>query len=271
VSSAAGTVRRTAAVLLGLIALGALAAPWLAQHGYAEQSRDFPSAGPSKQFPLGTDELGRDRFSRLIYGTQVSLLLAPAAALVSTVIALLFGAVAALAGPRCERVVMSATDVLLALPTILILFTVRALMPLNVSPWTSILITCGLLGVLGWPPSARVVRADIRALLNAEFVMQARATGQSTPRILLRHVLPNIRPILTAQFWVLVPVFILSEANLSLLGLGVAEPLPSWGTMLRELEDTTVVLARPWVLAPLVALMVTVLCLYLAMLPGEET
>ncbi len=265
------TLRWIAISLLAAIALAAIAAPWLVRHDYAEQSRENPGIGPSKQFPLGTDELGRDRFSRLVYGTRVSLLLAPAAALISTGVALLFGGIAAMAGARWERVAMSITDLLLALPTILILLTVRALMPLNVSPWSSILITCGLLGALGWPSSARVVRADMNSLLNSDFVLQAKATGQSVARTVIRHLLPNFRPVLAAQFWVLVPVFILSEANLSLLGLGVSEPLPSWGTMLRELEDTSTVLRQPWVLAPLAALMLTILCLYLVMPSGEES
>jgi peptide/nickel transport system permease protein len=262
--------RYGAAAILALIAFSAIAASWIAPYRYEEQSREFPSASPSRQFPLGTDELGRDRFSRLLYGTQVSLLLAPAAALVSTLIALLFGGIAAYIGRWWENLAVGATDLALAAPTVLILFTARALMPLNVSPWTSILITCGLLGALGWPPSARVIRAEMAALLNAEFVLQARAAGQRSVRILVRHLLPNFRPILAAQFWVLVPAFILAEANLSLLGLGVAEPLPSWGNMLRELENYSLVQERPWVLAPLGALMLTILCLYVVLPSGEE-
>jgi peptide/nickel transport system permease protein len=263
-------VRGAAMVVLASIALSAVAANWIAPYPYAEQSRDHPSAAPSRQFPLGTDELGRDRFSRLVYGTRVSLLLAPAAALVSTMIALAFGGIAAFVGRWWESLATGATDMVLAAPTVLILFTVRALMPLNVSPWTSILITCGLLGALGWPPAARVIRADMAALLNADFLLQARAAGQRSVRILFRHLVPNFRPILAAQFWVLVPAFILAEANLSLLGLGVAEPLPSWGNMLRELENYALVQERPWILAPLAALMLTILCLYVVLPSGEE-
>lgn len=263
-------VRWFASIVLVLLISAAMIAEWVAPHSYEEQSRDFPSVAPSKQFPLGTDELGRDRFSRLIYGTRVSLLLAPAAALVSTAIAFAFGVFAAFAGGWWERIAMGVTDLLLALPTILILLTVRALMPLNTSPWLSIVITCGLLGALGWPPAARVVRAEMASLLNSDFITQARATGQGAGRILWRHLVPNFRPILTAQFCVLVPVFILSEANLSLLGLGVAEPLPSWGNLLRELENYAAIGERPWALAPLAVLMTAMLCLHVVLRSGEE-
>lgn len=265
-----GVIRRGAILILSMLAAMALLADWIAPHPYAEQSREFPSAKPSREFPLGTDELGRDRFSRLIHGTRVSLLLAPAAALISTVIALAFGALAALAGKWWERAAMGATDLLLAIPTILVLFTMRAMLPLNVSPWTSILITCGLLGVIGWPPAARVIRAEMASLLRADFLIQARATGQPPRRVLVRHVVPNFRPMLAAQFWILVPAFVLSEANLSLLGLGVAEPLPSWGNMLRELENYSLVLEHPVVLAPLGILMLTLVCLSVVLPSGEE-
>jgi peptide/nickel transport system permease protein len=263
-------VLRSCAVLaLSAMLLAGVFAGWLAPHHYSDQSRENPNASPSMRFLLGTDDLGRDRFSRLVYGTRVSLLLAPAAALISIVIAVLFGGFTAYAGPVWVRLSTGAIDLLLALPTILILLTVRAMLPLNVSAWTSISITCILLGALNWPAAARVIRADMSVLLNSDFILQARAAGQSTVRIFLRQLVPNFRPVLIAQFWILVPVFILTEANLSLLGLGVTEPMPSWGNMLRDLENYSAIPERPWVLAPLIVLMVTILSLY-AVLPERE-
>jgi peptide/nickel transport system permease protein len=263
-------LRYSSAALLSILLLAGVLAGWLAPHDYAEQSRELPNASPSKQFPLGTDDLGRDRFSRLMYGTRISLLLAPAAALMSIAIAVLFAALGAYGGTWCERISTGFTDVLLALPAILILLTVRAMMPLNVSAWTSILITCLLLGALNWPAAARVIRSEMAALIGSEFVLQARAAGQSRLRILIRHIVPNFRPVLVAQFWILVPVFILAEANLSLLGLGVSEPMPSWGTLLRELENYSAIPEQPWVLAPLAVLMLTILSLYALLPSGEE-
>ena len=128
---------------------------------------------------------------------------------------------------------------------------------------TSVVITFALLGCLGWASPARMVRAGTRTLANSDYLLQARASGVAPARLFWLHLLPNLRPILLAQFWISVPVFILSEANLSLLGLGVSEPLPSWGAMLRELENYTAVLQNPWMLAPALLLIAVVSCLQL--------
>ncbi len=109
------------------------------------------------------------------------------------------------------------------------LITARAALPLDISPWTSVTITFGLLGLLGWAAPCRVIRAATRSLARSEFVGAAHARGIRPWRIAFRQLLPNLRPVLAAQFWTNVPLFLLAEANLSFLGLGVAEPLPSWG------------------------------------------
>ena len=254
--------QKTALVILALIALASLAASWLAP-SYAAQFRDAISVPPSARFPLGTDELGRDRLARLLYGTRVSLLLAPAAALLSTVMAALLGGTAGYLGGRWERAVTSGIDLFLALPWLFLLLAVRALMPLNTSPITSVILTFVLLGGLGWASPARIIRAGTRAIANSDYLLQARSSGVSGARLFFRHLLPNLRPILAAQFLISIPVFILSEANLSLLGLGVSEPLPSWGGMLRELENYTAVLENPWMLAPVALLIAVVSCLQL--------
>ncbi len=262
-------VRRTAVGTLLAIFAVVLCAGFLAPAPYARQFREVPNAGPSLQHPLGTDELGRDALSRLLYGTRVSLLLAPAAALLATMIAALVGGLAGCLGGWWERAAMGATDLSLSLPWLFLLLTVRALLPLNVSPMTSVVITFALLGSLGWSVSARVVCAGARALRNSDFVLQARACGCSRFRLLVRQILPNLKPVLLAQFWVAIPLFILTEANLGILGLGVAEPLPSWGSLLRGLENWPAVEANPWRLAPVVLLLVVVSCFQLV-LPRED-
>jgi peptide/nickel transport system permease protein len=258
-----------AVAVLAAAALASLGAGWLAHHSYADQSRDFISAPPSAQFWLGTDELGRDRFARLLYGTRVSLLLAPAAALLSTLMAGLIGAAAGYLGGRWERAVTAGIDLFLSLPWLFLLLAVRALLPLNTSPVASVAITFFLLGCLGWAAPARIIRAGTRTLVNSDYLVQAGASGISRWRLFCRHLLPNLRPILLAQFWISVPLFILSEANLGLLGLGVSEPLPSWGALLRELENYSAVLQNPWMLAPAVLLVIVVGCLQL-LLRSEE-
>ncbi len=252
--------RIIAIVFLLLVSLSCLLAGFIAPSGYAHQFRDFPDSPPSHQHWLGTDDLGRDRFARLLYGTRVSLLLAPAAALIATILAALIGGSAGFLGGWYERIIMAATDLFLSLPWLFLLITVRALMPLNVSPVISVLITFALLGCLGWAAAARVVCADSRALRNSDYILLARAGGAGGLRLLSRHLLPNVLPALYAQFWISIPVFIITEANLGILGLGVAEPLPSWGSLLREMGSYSVITSGGWLFIPLLLFICVVSC-----------
>ncbi len=259
-----------ASLLLIVVAVASLAAGLLAPASYETQFRDAPNAPPGVRFLLGTDDLGRDRFSRLLYGSRVSLLLAPAAALLATALAAVAGTLAGFLGGWWERLGRGVMDLFLSLPWLFLLLAVRAALPLNVAPAVSVAITFALLGVLGWPVAARVVLAGARALRQADFVLQARASGCSRTRLLFLHILPNLRPILAAQFWISIPVFILAEANLGMLGLGIAEPLPSWGNLLREMESYPALFSAPWLLAPLVLLLVVVSCFQLV-LAGKDS
>jgi peptide/nickel transport system permease protein len=251
-------VRQFAGLLLLLTAVASLGAGLWAPADYAMQFREAPNARPSHQHLLGTDELGRDRFSRVLYGTRVSLLLAPAAALLSTLLAMLVGGAAGYLGGWWERAAMSATDLFLSMPWLFLLLALRAMLPLNVSPTTSVAVTFLLLGALGWAASARVLCAGVRGLRDSDFILQARASGVHGLHLLAIHVMPNLKPVLLAQFWISIPVFIISEANLGILGLGVAEPLPSWGSLLRELESFTSFGFETWKLAPLILLVLVV-------------
>lgn len=261
---------KAAAAVLAIVFAASLFAGFLAPNSYEEQFREAASAPPSHRFLLGTDDLGRDRFSRLLYGSRVSLLLAPAAALLSTFLAGLIGGLAGYLGGRWERCLMAVTDLFLSLPWLFLLLAVRALLPLNAAPYLSVAITFLLLGCLGWAQSARVVRASARELRHSAFLLQARICGVPGVRLFWRHLLPNLRPVLAAQFLISIPVFIISEANLGLLGLGVSEPLPSWGAMLRELENYSDILAKPWILAPIALLLVVVSCFQLVLRTEER-
>ena len=262
-------MRLIAVGVLALVAAACLLANFLAPAPYAHQFRELPNAAPSAQHFLGTDDLGRDRFSRVLYGTRVSLLLAPAAALLSSLLAGLIGGFAGFAGGWVERGVMATTDLFLSLPWLFLLITVRAVLPLNVAPVTSVIITFALLGCLGWAGAARVICADARTFSQSDFVLLARASGSSGFRLLWRHLLPNLKPILFAQFWISIPVFILTEANLGILGLGVAEPLPSWGSLLRELESFSSVSSQPWQFIPLILFIVVVSSFHLVLTRQE--
>ena len=262
--------RWVACAVLVLVVGVSLAANWLAPAGYARQYREATDAPPSHQHWLGTDEIGRDRFARVLYGTRISLLLAPAAALVTTLMAALVGGLAGYLGGGWARSAMAVTDLFLSLPWLFLLITVRALMPLNVSPMFSILVTFLMLGLLGWTSAARVLCSTAGSLRNSDFLQQARAAGIRGGRLFWVHVLPNLKPVLYAQFWISIPVFILSEANLGILGLGVAEPMPSWGSLLKELEGLVSVGEEPWKFVPLVLLIVVVTSFQLVLSKQEE-
>jgi len=255
-------------ILCAIFVAMALATFLLPAH-YARQYRDIPNAAPSSAHPLGTDALGRDSMSRLLYGTRVSLLLAPAAALLSTLIAAFLGSVAGLLGGWFERIVLAATDLSLALPWLFLLLVVRALLPLDVPPLVSVVIAFLMMGLLGWQASVRVICAAARSVRDSDFLLLARSTGCKPARLVWRHVAPNLRPLFYAQFFISIPLFILTEANLSILGLGVMEPMPSWGNLLRGFEDFSTLSANPWRLVPLVLLVIVVMCFQLV-LPQQE-
>jgi peptide/nickel transport system permease protein len=160
-------------------------------------------------------------------------------------------------------------DQFLSVPWLFLLLSVRAVLPLNVRPLESVGITFLLLGLLGWAGPARVLRAAAHEIKSEDFMIQAKARGCRRWRILTMHLLPNVRPVLAAQFWMSIPIFILSEANLGFLGLGVAEPLPSWGNLLSGLQNTDAVTSFPWRLAPLVLLLVVMTCFHLVV-PMED-
>jgi peptide/nickel transport system permease protein len=262
--------QKLACAVLALVLGASLAANWLAPAGYAKQYREATDAPPSRTHWLGTDDVGRDRFARVLYGTRISLLLAPAAALLSTLMAALIGGLAGYLGGIWERLAMAVINLFLSLPWLFLLIMARALLPLNVSPLFSAMVTFLLLGLLGWTTAARVLCAAAGSLRSSDFARQARAAGISGQRLFWVHVMPNLKPVLYAQFWISIPVFILSEANLGILGLGVAEPMPSWGSLLKELEGLVSVGEEPWKFVPLILLVVVVTSFQLLLSKQEE-
>ncbi|MGA9564575.1 MAG: ABC transporter permease subunit [Candidatus Korobacteraceae bacterium] len=231
------TVRIIACAVAALLALLSFSSTLSSRFDYSQQDRTHLSSPPSSAHWLGTDVLGRDRLARLLHGTAVSLSLAPAAAALSVLLAFVIGGCPGFAGGVAERVAKPVIDLALSIPWLFVLLIARAAMPLNTSPAASATITFLMLGVLGWGVPARILLARARRLRQSEFVLLGRAVGVSPARLVCVHLMPNLLPVMEAQFWIAVPVFILAEANLSLLGLGVAEPLPSLGNLLGELES----------------------------------
>ena len=262
-------MKRSAAFLLLALCAAFLLAGILAPYPYEEQLREFSQAAPSRQFPLGTDALGRDRLSRLLYGGRLSLAAAPLAALCSTVLALALGLAGGLGSRRAHRAVTAAADLCLSLPWLFALLAARAALPLNAPPALTAAITFGLLGALGWAGPCRVFVAAVRRHRASEFTLLAHAHGLSRWRIATVQILPNLLPVAAAQFLVTAPAYLLAEANLGLLGLGVPEPLPSLGGLLRELENVSAIPSCPVVLVPAAVLVAIVACCHL-LVPADE-
>jgi ABC-type dipeptide/oligopeptide/nickel transport system permease subunit len=254
-------VRYLCAAIVVLAFAMAVFAGVLAPAGYETQFRENPGEPPSAAFPLGTDDLGRDRLSRLLYGSRVSLLLAPAAAALATFIGLALGTAAGYLGGAFARLALAATDLVASTPSLLLLLFARALLPLNVAPDVSVTITFLLLGAVGWTSGVRVFAAATASTRDSDYVRQARASGCRPLRIASIHIVAALRPVATAQFWILVPLFLLSEANLGMLGLGVSEPLPSLGNLLAEIQLSPNLLQHPELLAPAGLLLLVLLAL----------
>jgi peptide/nickel transport system permease protein len=213
---------------------------------------------------LGADGFGRDTFSRLLYGARASLALA----LVSTVLALAIGAlvggVAGYAGGTVDDLLSRFTDFVLVLPAIYVALALRAVMPLVLPAATVFLLLGGIFALLGWPIVARGVRAIIASERVRDYALAGLAVGAPPSRILMRHLLPAAGGYLGVQATLLLPAFILAEATLSYVGLGFPETVPTWGTMLHDAANVSLVAEAPWMLAPAAAIFVVVLAVNLA-------
>jgi ABC-type dipeptide/oligopeptide/nickel transport system permease subunit len=225
-------------IFLAMIVLIALLAPVIAPYAFTTQILADKLQGPSSSHRLGTDELGRDTLSRLIYGARISLTVAVSVELVVITLGLTVGLVAGYFGGWVETVLMRLTDVLLAFPDVLLaILLLGTLGAANASPTTSMLLVIVSLGVTGWPPLARLVRGQVLSLRKREFVEAARALGASNSRIVLRHILPNLLSPLIVAVTVDTAGVILAEATLSFLGIGVQRPYPSWGRMINDARE----------------------------------
>lgn len=230
--------------VLIVLALASVFAPQLTWH-----DRDLPDIRhaeqpPSREHWLGTDELGRDVYTRLLYGGRVSLTVGLVAVALYMVIGVTLGAVAGYYGGVVDTVIMRITDVVMIIPFFPLALTMAA--ALRPSVYNTMLV----LGLLGWTGICRLVRGEFLTLRSREYVEAARAIGMPDGRIIFRHILPNaLGPVVVAATLGMGSA-ILSEAGLSFLGFGVQQPVPSWGNMLSAALSLKVLLLQPWIWLP---------------------
>ena len=214
--------------------------------------------GAAPWFLLGSDPLGRDVLSRLLIGARLSLGIAVLAALLSLALGAMVGAAAGYAGGVADSVLMRIADAVMVVAAIYVVLALRGALPLVLTAPQVFVALVAVLSLVGWPVVARGVRAILRVERHAEYAEAARASGASPWRLMVRHLLPATRGFLGVQAAVLVPAFVMAEATLSFVGLGFAEPTPSWGAMLRDASAVRVAADAPWLLAPAAAIVATV-------------
>jgi peptide/nickel transport system permease protein len=227
-------------LILALLIVAAIFAPIVAGQSPTRLDLYENNAGPSAAHFLGTDSFGRDIWARLVYGARVSLSVGIVAVGIYTVIGMLIGAISGFYGGWIDGFCMRLTDTVMSFPTLtLIILAVALLGP-------SIYNVMIVIGLLGWPGTARLVRSEFLSLRDREFVVASRMVGARDHQIILRHILPNaLYPVIVSSTLGIAGA-ILTEAGLSFLGLGVQQPTPSWGNMLNEAQKLTVLQRYPW-------------------------
>jgi peptide/nickel transport system permease protein len=214
---------------------------------------------------LGTDALGRDRFSRLLFATRFSLMVALAGVVIASFIGLIIGLISGYSSRSVDTILMSFTDSVLALPALILILGVRVAFPLELPPLRAATLLILIFAFAGWASMARLTRGLVRATREREYVKAAKSTGSSEPVILLRHILPNIAPVLITQATLMLPYFLLTEVTLSFLGVGLQEPVPSLGNLLAAASDLGQLRHHPFLLlSPAVVIFVFVLIVRLS-------
>ena len=231
-------------VFLVIIVFLAIAAPWVTQHPPTDIQSGLSRAAPSADHILGGDIAGRDVWSRVVYGGRVSLSVGLVAVSISILIAVILGTLAGYYGGSVDMIIMRITDIVMLFPVLIMIMTVVSILGPNIFN------VMAVIGLFGWPSSARLVRGQILSVREWDFVMAARCLGVMDRNIMFKHILPHVlAPLLVAATFGVASA-ILSEAGLSFLGLGVLPPTPSWGNMLNGAQSIFILERHWWIWVP---------------------
>jgi peptide/nickel transport system permease protein len=214
---------------------------------------------PARLFLLGSDQFGRDLWSRMLFGSRVSLLIGILVVLTTFPVGLLMGGIAGFYGGIVDNIIMRAVEVLAAFPTFYLLLTLASVLPATLSSAARLFMIAVVMSVVAWGGLARIVRGIVLSIREREFVLAARAAGLGDLRVIVRHILPSTSSYVIVAATLTIPGVILGESGLSFLGLGVQEPSTSWGLLLAQAQSIEVLTQFPWLLLPGLAIVIVIL------------
>jgi len=240
------------ALLCGIILL-ALIGPFISGHPFDQAHLPLKNSAPSWSFWFGTDDLGRDVFTRVCYGARVSLLIGFAAAFIDLIIGVTWGATSAFMGGFYDQISMRLCDILGSLPKLLVVMILTLVLGSGLFP---IILAIAL---IGWVPMARIIRGEVLSIMQQDYILSGIAAGASYPRLLVHYLIPNVMSVVTVATTMTIPKAIFLEAFLSFLGIGVQAPYASWGTMAHEALSGMIY--YPWrLIFPALLMSLTILC-----------
>jgi len=229
---------------------------------FASDLHLFGTDSPSGLFLMGSDSFGRDQFSRFLHGGQISLFAGLLGAALSLGVGVVLGGLAGFYGTWIDQAIMRTAEIFLAVPWFYLLFAVRMALPLEMPPAQAFLMVLAVIGLAGWSRPALLVRGVVLSAKQRDYVVAARGLGATDAHLLRRHVLPQVMGIALTQAALLAPQYTLAEVTLSFFGLGVSEPVPSWGNMLATLQRYDVLSSYWWMFVPGIALILVFLLYY---------
>lgn len=249
-------IKKNKLAMFGLVLIVAIAAlcfigPFFMKYDYNTQTNDIQVGFMVNGHILGTDKLGRDILTRLMYGGRISILVGIVSVAIEILIGTLIGAIAGYYGGKVDTALMALADIWMSLPFLPVIIILGSILSeLQVPAKVRVIYLIFIMGILSWGSIARLVRGEILSLREQEFMQATEALGLKDSRKILRHLIPNVIPILIVNATLGIGSFIITESALSYLGVGVTEPIPSWGNMINAANSQANIEKRPWLWVP---------------------